>query len=89
MVDTDIRESSDHPDVIAALSARKFEPLTPEEVARAVTLALLSSDNCANDLIELRPRGAASKKRECIFWWARGSKIDAKVFFQSFDNQLF
>lgn len=60
MVDTDIRESSDHPDVIAALSARKFEPLTPEEVARAVTFALLSSDNCANDLIELRPRGAAS-----------------------------
>lgn len=60
MVDTDIRESSDHPDVIAALSARKFEPLTPVEVAEAVTFALLSSDNCANDLIELRPRGAAS-----------------------------
>ena len=60
MVDTDIRERSDHPAVIAALSARKFEPLTPEEVAKAVTFALLSSDNCANDLIELRPRGAAS-----------------------------
>ena len=60
MVDTDIRNDSDHPAVIAAVNARKFEPLTPEEVAEAVAFALLSSDNCANDLIELRPRGAAA-----------------------------
>ncbi|MDC3347150.1 SDR family oxidoreductase [bacterium] len=60
MVDTDIRDNSDHPAVLAAVSARKFEPLTPEEVAEAVGFALLSSDNCANDLIELRPRGAAA-----------------------------
>ena len=60
MVDTDIRNKSDHPAVLAAVSARKFEPLTPEEVAEAVGFALLSSDNCANDLIELRPRGAAA-----------------------------
>lgn len=60
MVDTDIRNNSDHPAVLAAVSARKFEPLTPEEVAEAVGFALLSSDNCANDLIELRPRGAAA-----------------------------
>lgn len=60
MVDTDIRDDSDHPAVIAAVNARKFEPLTPGEVAEAVVFALLSSDNCANDLIELRPRGAAA-----------------------------
>ena len=60
MVDTDIRNNSDHPAVLAAVSARKFEPLTPEEVAEAVGFALLSSKNCANDLIELRPRGAAA-----------------------------
>jgi len=60
MVDTDIRDDSDHPAVLAAVNARKFEPLTPEEVAEAVAFALLSSDNCANDLIELRPRGAAA-----------------------------
>ncbi len=60
MVDTDIRDNSDHPAVLAAVSARKFEPLAPEEVAEAVGFALLSSDNCANDLIELRPRGAAA-----------------------------
>jgi NADP-dependent 3-hydroxy acid dehydrogenase YdfG len=60
MVDTDIRNDSDHPAVIAAVNARKFDPLTPEEVAEAVVFALLSSDNCAHDLVELRPRGAAA-----------------------------
>ena len=60
MVDTDIRNHSDHPAVIAAVNARKFEPLTPEEVAEAVLYALLSSENSAHDLVELRPRGAAA-----------------------------
>jgi len=60
MVDTDIRDNSDHPAVLAAVRARQLEPLTPEQVAEAVGFALLSSDNCANDLIELRPRGAAA-----------------------------
>ena len=60
MVDTDIRNDSDHPAVIAAVNARKFEPLTPEEVAEAVVYAVLSSENSAHDLIELRPRGAAA-----------------------------
>jgi serine 3-dehydrogenase len=60
MVDTDIRDDSDHPAVIKAVNARKFEPLSAEEVAEAVAFALLSGDNCANDLIELRPRGAAA-----------------------------
>ena len=43
MVDTDIRNDSDHPAVIAAVNARKFEPLTPEEVAEAVVYAVLST----------------------------------------------
>lgn len=59
MVDTDIRATSDHPAVIKALAARKFSPLTPEEVADAVIYAVTATDNSAPDLIELRPRGAA------------------------------
>ena len=60
MVDTDIRDDSDHPAVIAAVNARNFEPLTPEEVAEAVVYALLSSENSAQDLVELRPHGSAT-----------------------------
>jgi NADP-dependent 3-hydroxy acid dehydrogenase YdfG len=59
MVDTDIRDASPHPAVQAALSARKFEPLTPQEVADAVVYAAGSSPSCVPDLMELRPLGAA------------------------------
>jgi NADP-dependent 3-hydroxy acid dehydrogenase YdfG len=59
MVDTDIRNASPHPAVQAALQARKFEPLTPQEVAEAVVFAAQSPPNCVPDLIELRPLGAA------------------------------
>jgi NADP-dependent 3-hydroxy acid dehydrogenase YdfG len=59
MVDTDIRNASPHPAVQAALQARKFEPLTPQEVADAVVFAAQSPPNCGTDLIELRPLGAA------------------------------
>ena len=59
MVDTDIRATSNHPSVIKALEARKFSPLAPEEVAEAVVYATTAPDNCAPDLIELRPRGGA------------------------------
>lgn len=59
MVDTDIRASSDHPRVLAALGARKFDPLTSEQVAEAVVYAAQAEPNCCPDLIELRPRGAA------------------------------
>jgi len=59
MVDTDIRATSTHPAVTAALEARKFSPLTPEEVANAVLYAATATENCALDLIELRPRGGA------------------------------
>ena len=59
MVDTDIRNASPHPAVQAALAARKFEPLTPQEVADAVVYAARSTPSCVPDLVELRPLGAA------------------------------
>jgi 3-hydroxy acid dehydrogenase/malonic semialdehyde reductase len=59
MVDTDIRASSDHPRVIAAVNARKFDPLTPEEVAQAVVYSAQAAPNCCPDFIELRPKGSA------------------------------
>jgi NADP-dependent 3-hydroxy acid dehydrogenase YdfG len=59
MVDTDIRNTSLHSAVQAALAARKFEPITPQEVADAVVFAAQSPLNGVPDLIELRPLGAA------------------------------
>jgi NADP-dependent 3-hydroxy acid dehydrogenase YdfG len=59
MVDTDIRAGSDHPRVLEAVKARKFEPLTPQEVAEAVVFAAQATPNCCPDLIELRPKGSA------------------------------
>jgi NADP-dependent 3-hydroxy acid dehydrogenase YdfG len=59
MVDTGIRATSDHPSVIAAVQARKFEALTSEEVAEAVVYAATATPNCCPDLIELRPQGSA------------------------------
>jgi NADP-dependent 3-hydroxy acid dehydrogenase YdfG len=59
MVDTGIRDTSDHPRVIEALNARTFSALTPEQVAEAVIYTVTADDNCAADLIELRPRGSA------------------------------
>jgi NADP-dependent 3-hydroxy acid dehydrogenase YdfG len=59
MVDTGIRATSDHPSVVAAVKARKYEGLTSEEVAEAVVYAATATPNCCPDLIELRPRGSA------------------------------
>lgn len=59
MVDTGIRATSDHPRVQEALKVRKFEALTPAEVAEAVVYAASAAPNCCPDLIELRPQGAA------------------------------
>jgi NADP-dependent 3-hydroxy acid dehydrogenase YdfG len=59
MVDTDIRNASPHAAVQAALAARKFEPLTPQQVADAVVFAARSAPQCVPDLVELRPLGAA------------------------------
>ena len=59
MVDTGIRATSDHPSVVEAVKARKYEGLTSEEVAEAVVYAATATPNCCPDLIELRPRGSA------------------------------
>ena len=59
MVDTGIRATSDHPSVVEAVKARKYEGLTTEEVAEAVVYAATATPNCCPDLIELRPRGSA------------------------------
>jgi len=59
MVDTGIRATSDHPRVQEAFKARKFSPLSSEEVAEAVVFAAQATPNCCPDLIELRPRGSA------------------------------
>ena len=59
MVDTGIRATSDHPRVQEAFKARKFSPLSSQEVAEAVLFAAQATPNCCPDLIELRPRGSA------------------------------
>jgi NADP-dependent 3-hydroxy acid dehydrogenase YdfG len=59
MVDTGIRASSDHPRFLEVLKARKFAPLTADEVAQAVVYAAQAAPNCCPDFIELRPQGAA------------------------------
>ena len=55
MVDTDIRKGSTHPEVLKSIAARKFKPLTPEDVAQSIVYALGAGDGCCPDLIELRP----------------------------------
>jgi hypothetical protein len=58
-VDTAIRATSTHPRVQEAFKARRFTPLSPEEVAESVVFAAQASPNACPDLIELRPRGSA------------------------------
>jgi NADP-dependent 3-hydroxy acid dehydrogenase YdfG len=60
MVDTGIRDTSTHPRVQEGFKARKFSPLTPEEVAEAVVFATCATPNLCPDFIELRPRGSAT-----------------------------
>ncbi len=59
MVDTDIRASSTHPEVLASLAARRFAPLSAQDVAQAVLYRRDHRAACCPDLIELRPQGAA------------------------------
>jgi NADP-dependent 3-hydroxy acid dehydrogenase YdfG len=58
MVDTDIRATSDHPAVIAAVNSRRFAALTSEEIAEAVVYAAQAAPNLCPDLIELRPQNS-------------------------------
>jgi NADP-dependent 3-hydroxy acid dehydrogenase YdfG len=56
MVDTDIRNSVTHPDVLKAIASRPFSPISAQDVADSVLYAVSASDGCCPDLIELRPR---------------------------------
>lgn len=58
MVDTDMRKDVTHPEVLKSLAARKFKPITPQDVAAAVVFAVTAAEGCCPDLIELRPRDA-------------------------------
>ncbi len=58
MVDTDIRNSTTHAEVLADFKTVSYAPLTPQDVAQAVVYAVTTSDTCCPDLIELRPVGA-------------------------------
>jgi NADP-dependent 3-hydroxy acid dehydrogenase YdfG len=58
MVDTDMRKGITHPEVLKSLAARKFKPISPQDVADAVLYAVTAAEGCCPDLIELRPKGA-------------------------------
>jgi NADP-dependent 3-hydroxy acid dehydrogenase YdfG len=58
MVDTGIREASRHPEVLKSLAARKYKPLTAEDVAEGVVFAVTAPAGCCPDLVELRPKDA-------------------------------
>lgn len=58
MVDTDIRKASTHPAVLASIAARKFGPITAQDVADAVVYAVTASEGCCPDLVEIRPKDA-------------------------------
>ena len=57
MVDTEIRNSSTHPETIAAFKNLPYVPLTPQDVAEAVVYAVTTSATCVPDLIELNAVG--------------------------------
>jgi len=58
MVDTDLRDSSSHAEVVAEFDKLSYAPMTPQDVAQAVLYAVSTSDTCCPDLIELRPADA-------------------------------
>jgi 3-hydroxy acid dehydrogenase/malonic semialdehyde reductase len=58
MVDTEMRAGITHPEVLKSLAARKFKPISAQDVADAVLFALTASENSSPDLIEVRPKDA-------------------------------
>jgi NADP-dependent 3-hydroxy acid dehydrogenase YdfG len=58
MVDTAMRKGITHPEVLKSLAARKFKPISPQDVADAVVFAVTASEGCCPDLVELRPTDA-------------------------------
>lgn len=58
MVDTGIRDASDHPEVLKSIGSRKYKPLSPEDVAEAVLYVASAAPGGCPDLLELRPKDA-------------------------------
>lgn len=58
MVDTDMRKDITHPEVLKSLAARKFKPISAQDVAEGVLFALTVAEGVSADLVELRPREA-------------------------------
>ena len=58
MVDTEMRKGITHPEVLKSLAARKFKPISAQDVAEAIVFSLTTSQDCSADLIEVRPREA-------------------------------
>ena len=58
MVDTNIRANSPHPAWAAAMQARKFSPITPDEVAESVLFAGSSNSESLPRLYRNPPHGA-------------------------------
>jgi NAD(P)-dependent dehydrogenase (short-subunit alcohol dehydrogenase family) len=58
MVETDMRRGITHPEVLKSLAARRFKPISAQDVADGVLFALTAAEGCCPDLIELRPRDA-------------------------------
>jgi NADP-dependent 3-hydroxy acid dehydrogenase YdfG len=58
MVETDMRKGITHPEVLKSLAARRFKPISAQDVADSVLFALTAAEGCCPDLIELRPRDA-------------------------------
>lgn len=58
MVDTDMRKGITHPEVLKSLAARKFKPISAQDVAEGVLFALTVAEGVSADLVELRPREA-------------------------------
>ena len=55
MVDTDMRKGITHPEVLKALAARPFKPISAQDVADGVVYAVSCKPSNSPDLIELRP----------------------------------
>ena len=53
-----MRKGITHPEVLRSLAARKFKPISPQDVAEAVVYAVTAAEGCSPDLIELRPKDA-------------------------------